>query len=338
MRRLKAEWEPHKAILLAFPHEKTDWALEGNLGNTYTPFVRIAQAIAYSQPVTILCADREEISGLFCSRGNMTFIETEYNDTWIRDYGPLSVEEGEKKILMDFTFDGWGGKFDATLDNRVNRTLHAKGYFGESPLETVDFVLEGGSVESDGAGTLLTTSRCLCNPNRNGGLDRDEVEKRLKKYLGAQRILWVDHGRLAGDDTDGHIDTLARFVAPDTIAYISCDDPEDEHFAELKKMEKQLRSFRQTDGTPYRLVPLPMAPARYDEEGRRLPSTYANFLIANRALLYPTYNELKSDRLAGKIFKELFPDREVIPIPCSVLITQGGSLHCSTMQADWESR
>ena len=335
MRRLKAEWEPHKTILLAFPHEATDWANEGDLKSAMTPFVRIAQAIAYSQNVTILCRERAAISDLFCSTVNMNFVEMAYDDTWTRDYGPLSVDEDGEKKLLDFTFDGWGGKYDAALDNRVNRELQRRGYFGTTPLESIDFVLEGGSIETDGEGTVLTTSRCLCNPNRNGGLSKREVEKKLGEYLGAERVLWLDHGYLAGDDTDSHIDTLARFVAPDAIAYVRCDDPEDEHYEELKKMEEELQSFRQADGTPYRLIPLPMGPKRTDESGRRLPATYANFLIANRALLYPTYGDLKLDRHAGTIFRELFPEREIIPIPSSILITQGGSLHCSTMQIDW---
>ncbi|WP_456393881.1 agmatine deiminase family protein [Nitratifractor sp.] len=335
MRRLKAEWEPHKLVLLAFPHEETDWARQGNLQQSYAPFVRIAQAIAYSQSVYILCRDKESIADLFCSKNNMIFIEADYDDTWTRDYGPLSVEEEGKKKLLDFRFDGWGGKFDAAKDDAVNRFLHSKGYFGTTPMESIDFVLEGGSIESDGAGTILATSRCLCNPNRNGGLSKEEVEARLRQSLGAKRILWLDHGYLAGDDTDSHIDTLARFVDEETIAYIRCDDPDDEHYEELWAMKEQLRSFRTQRGDPYRLVALPMAPARHDAEGRRLPTTYANFLIANRALLYPSYGDRTLDRRVGEIFADLFPGREIIPIPSSLLVTQGGSLHCSTMQVDY---
>ena len=332
MRRLRAEWEEQKAVLMAFPHEATDWAREGDLQKSYAPFVRIAQALAYSQTVYILCRDKKEIADLFCSKNRMVFIETQFDDTWTRDYGPLSVDERGEPKLLDFVFDGWGGKFEASLDNAVNRTLHRLGYFGTTPMESIDFVLEGGSIDCDGAGTILTTSRCLCHPNRNGGSSRTEVEEKLRASLGARRILWLDHGFLAGDDTDSHIDTLARFTDPSTIVYVRCDDPEDAHYQELRAMEEQLQSFRQADGSPYRLVPLPMAPARYDENGRRLPATYANFLIANRALLYPTYESPETDKAAGAIFAELFPGREIIPIPCSRLITQGGSLHCSTMQ------
>lgn len=335
MLRLKAEWESQKAVLLAFPHEETDWAREGDLQKAYAPFVRIAQAVAYSQTVYILCRDREALSDLFCSTRNLVFIEADYNDTWTRDYGPLSAEEDGSPLLLDFVFNGWGGKYEASLDNAVNRTLHRKGYFGTTPMRSIDYVLEGGSIESDGAGTILTTSRCLLNPNRNGETGKEHVEKVLSEMLGARRVLWLDHGYLAGDDTDGHIDTLARFCDPETLAYVRCEDPEDEHYEELKRMEEQLQSFRTAEGAPYRLVPLPMPPAIRDEEGRRLPATYANFLITNKALLYPTYDSRSTDRLAGEIFKELFPGREIIPIPCSRLITQGGSLHCSTMQIDY---
>jgi agmatine deiminase len=333
VRRVRAEWEPHSAILLAFPHEETDWAGEG-LQNCYAPFIRIIQAIAYSQPVYVLCRSKKDIQHLFCSKTNICFIETEYNDTWIRDYGPITMEIDGNPLLLDFVFDGWGGKFGSSLDNSVNKKLHSAGYFGNIPMQSVDFVLEGGSIESDGEGTVLTTSGCLCNRNRNGGLTKGQLEKKLEEFLGAKRVLWLDHGYLAGDDTDGHVDMLARFVSPDSIVYVKCEDPADEHFQELQLMEKELKKFRTKGGKGYRLIPLPMAPASYDDSGRRLPATYANFLITNKALLYPTYGDRTRDRRAGTIFKNIFPGREVIPIPCTRLISQGGSLHCSTMQID----
>jgi agmatine deiminase len=261
----------------------------------------------------------------------MTFIEIPTNDTWIRDYGYISIKENDEVKLLDFTFDGWGGKFESSLDNSVNKALHQKGYLGITPLEQIDFVLEGGSIESDGEGTILTTSTCLCNPNRNGGLSKQEIEERLQTYLGAQRVLWLDHGYLAGDDTDSHIDTLARLVNKTTIMYVKCDDTEDEHYEELRQMEVQLQSFTTTEGNPYTLIPLPMCEAKYDDTGERLPATYANFLITNHALIYPTYDD-KNDTKVGELFTEVFPDREIIPVNCLKLIEQGGSLHCSTMQ------
>jgi len=333
MKTMPAEWEKQRTILLSFPHEETDWA--NDLEASLSPFIRIAQAIAYGESVYILCKDKEKTASLFCSTHNMTFIEIPTNDTWIRDYGYISIkEEGENKLL-DFTFDGWGGKFEASLDNTVNLALHQKGYLGTTPMETIDFVLEGGSLESDGAGTLLTTSACLCNPNRNGGLSKEEIEVKLQGYLGAQRLLWLDDGYLSGDDTDSHIDTLARFVNRETIAYVKCDDKEDEHYEALHKMEAQLQDFTTVEGKSYTLVAIPMTKPIYNAEGKRLPATYANFLITNHALIYPTYDD-KNDAKVGEIFKTIFPEREIIPVNCLKLIEQGGSLHCSTMQIAYQ--
>jgi len=330
MRQMPAEWEKQQCILMSFPHEETDWN-DGNLNESLSPFIRIAQAIAYGQAVYIIGKDKNKISSMFCSTRNMTFIEIPTNDTWIRDYGYISIKENEEKKLLDFTFDGWGGKFEASLDNSVNSTLHKKGYMGITALEKIDFVLEGGSIESDGEGTILTTSACLCNPNRNGGLSKEEIEEKLKTYLGAQRVLWLEYGYLAGDDTDSHIDTLARFINTETIAYVKCDNKEDEHYKPLQQMETQLKTFYTQEGKPYTLIPLPMTDAIYNDEKKRLPATYANFLICNHALIYPTYGD-KHDKIAHEIFTNLFPKKEIIPINCLKLIEQGGSLHCSTMQ------
>ena len=330
MRVMPAEWEKQQCVLMSFPHEETDWA-ENGLNNALSPFIRIAQAIAYGQAVYIICKDKNKIASMFCSTRNLTFIEISTNDTWIRDYGYISVFENDEKKLLDFTFDGWGGKFEASLDNGVNSTLHQKGYMGTTPLEKIDFVLEGGSIESDGEGAILTTTQCLCHPNRNGGLSKEDVEVRLKGYLGATRILWLDHGYLAGDDTDSHVDTLARFVNKETIAYVNCDNKEDEHYDALQKMEAQLQAFKTKEGKHYTLIPLPMTDAIYNQTGDRLPATYANFLICNDALIYPTYGD-KHDKIVHEIFKDLFPKKEIIPINSLKLIEQGGSLHCSTMQ------
>jgi len=327
---MPAEWEKQQCVLMSFPHEDTDWA-EGVLSEALSPFIRIAQAIAYAQAVYIICNDKHKISSMFCSTRNLTFIEIPTNDTWTRDYGYISIKENGEKQLLDFTFDGWGGKFESSLDNAVNTALHNKGYMGITPLKDIDFVLEGGSIESDGEGTILTTTSCLCNLNRNGGLSKKEVEEKLEIYLGTQRVLWLDYGYLAGDDTDSHVDTLARFVNKETIVYVKCDNKEDEHYENLQKMETQLKEFKTLEGKSYTLVPLPMTEAIYDKHKNRLPSTYANFLICNAALLYPTYSD-NNDIIAHEIFKGLFPNKEIIPINCLKLIEQGGSLHCSTMQ------
>jgi agmatine deiminase len=329
MRYFPAEWHKQRAILMAFPHENTDWA--DDLTASFTPFIRIAQAISYSQPLYILCDNRDKVSSLFCSTRNISFIEIPTNDTWTRDYGYISIIENGNLKLLDFQFNGWGGKFESSLDNNVNRILHSRGCLGTTPLESINFVLEGGSIESDGNGTLLTTTRSLCNPNRNGIISKDEIENRLKEYLGVKRVLWLDYGYLVGDDTDGHIDTLARFVSKDTIVYVQCLNKKDEHYVELKKMEEQIKTFRTLKNKPYNLVPLPMPTAKFDKNGNRLPATYVNFLITNQALIYPTYS-VKEDKITHQIFSTIFPKKEIIPIECSKLIMQGGSLHCSTVE------
>ncbi len=334
MRRLKAEWEKHKLILLAFPHEESDWAKDGDLESAITPFLKISQAIAYSQSVYVLCKDKAKISNLFCSKQNITFIEIDFNDTWTRDYGPLSLEiEKKKPLLLDFKFDGWGGKFEAKKDNLVTKTLHKKGYFGTTLLESVDFVLEGGSIDNDGKGTILTTSTCLCNPNRNGGLSKEEIEEVLEIHLGTKRVLWLENGYLAGDDTDSHIDNLARFVSEDSIVYISCEDSLDEHYPALKEMELELKSFKRQNGAPYNLIPLPLPKPKF-KDSKRLPASYANFLITNSSVIIPTYKD-ESDKKVLEIFKKLFPSREIIPINALKLIEEGGSIHCSTMQINY---
>ncbi len=232
-----------------------------------------------------------------------------------------------KPLLLDFTFTGWGGKFDATRDNAMSESI--KGVYG-APMQKVDVILEGGAVESNGTGSLLTTSECLLNPNRNPHLDKNKTEALLKKELGVEQILWLNHGYLAGDDTDSHIDTLARFIDVDTIMYVKCDDKNDEHYSELKKMEEELMALRDLDGEPFELIALPMcSPVFYDDE--RLPATYANFLILNDAVLLPIYND-PHDEEAIRICEKAFRGRDIIPIDCSVLIRQHGSLHCVTMQ------
>jgi len=332
MKHLPPEWQKQRAVLMAFPHKNSDW--NNDLKSALVPFIRITQAIAYTTPVYIICDDKEVISSLFCSPRNLSFIEIDTNDTWIRDYGYISVvEDGEVKLL-DFEFNAWGEKFAFELDNEVNKRLYKKGYMGATPLQSIDFVLEGGSIESDGLGTIMTTTRCLCNPNRNAGLSRDEVEIKLKEYLGAKRVLCLEHGYLAGDDTDSHIDTLARFVSEDTIMYVQCLDEKDEHYDELQKMEEELKKFKDSEGKFYNLISLPLPTAKYtqnSEERFRLPATYVNFLITNGALVYPTYS-VEEDKVAHEIFKDFFVDREIIPVECSRLIEEGGSLHCSTMQ------
>jgi agmatine deiminase len=308
-KRLPAEWEPQDAVLLTWPHAQTDWA--DCLEDAQKTFSEIEAAIRRFQPVIMVRPDAFALPS---------------NDTWSRDFGPLTIEENGQPVLLDFTFNGWGGKFPAELDNALTSKLHALGAFGTTPFRSVDLVLEGGSIESDGKGTLLTTSTCLLNPNRNPELNKAQIEQRLKDEFGAHTILWLDHGHMEGDDTDAHIDTLARLCPERTIIYVACDDPADTHYADLKAMEAELQSLKK-----YRLLPLPWPSAKYDSDGERLPATYANYLVINGAVLVPTYNDPK-DFQALEVVSCAFPDREIIGIDCSTLIRQHGSLHCVTMQ------
>ena len=327
-----AEWAEQDFIQLTWPHEESDWLYM--LDEVTECFTRLAYAIARFQPLLIVCSDadtvRTQLTGIDKTR--VAFARLPSNDTWTRDHGGISVFRDGKPVLCDFTFNGWGLKFAANHDNAITRRLYNNGYFAKEVeyRNRLDFVLEGGSLESDGNGTLLTTAECLLSDNRNEGMTKTEIEKVLSERLGIKRFLWLRHGYLAGDDTDSHIDTLARFCNPETIAYVKCDDENDEHYPELKAMEDELKQFRTAAGKPYRLLPLPMA-AAVVEDGERLPATYANFLILNGGVLVPTYNS-HLDSAALKQIQKAFPTREVVGIDCLPLIKQHGSLHCVTMQ------
>lgn len=301
-----AEWEPQSAVQLTWPHKDTDWA----------PILPEITAVY------------EEMKREIESRETVIVVDDiPHNDTWARDHGFITVEENGQLILLDFKFNGWGEKFAAELDNDINRQLYeqqlVKGIY-ESHL---DFVLEGGSIESDGKGTIFTTTCCLMAPHRNQPLTQQEIEQQLKEWLGAERIVWINHGSLIGDDTDGHIDTLVRIAPNDTLLYIGADD---EH-PDLLLMEQELQQLRTIDGHPYRLLRLPMPRPIYDD-GERLPATYANYLVINGAVLVPTYNQPDLDQEAISTIGKAFPNREIIGIDCRAVIRQHGSLHCCTMQ------
>ncbi len=331
-RSLPAEWEEQDGVLLAWPHLESDWA--PSLETVEPVFCTIAAAISRFQKVLIVAPEPVAVhaqlkaSGAIMERVSIMRIPT--NDTWSRDFGPITVLEGGIPILFDFGFNGWGLKFAANLDNQVTRLLVEAGAF-KAERRIRGMILEGGSIESDGRGTLLTTSECLLNRNRNPHLSRQEIEQALMVEFGADRILWLNSGYLAGDDTDSHIDTLARLCPNDTILYVACDDVNDEHYPALAAMAEELASFRTRDGNPYRLIPLPWPAPCLDTDGQRLPATYANFLVTNSAVLVPTYADPKDDSALTAV-RLAFPDREVIGIDCRPLILQHGSLHCVTMQ------
>lgn len=328
-----AEWYPQSGIQLTWPHEETDWAYM--LDEVTTCYIELAREIARRERLLIVTPHPKQVKQLLQGVVDLeavTFAQCPTNDTWARDHGGITLFCDGTPAIYDFKFNGWGLKFAANYDNLITSTLCRQGRFNARYENRLNFVVEGGALESDGDGTLLTTSECLLSPNRNGEWSQARIEEYLKETFGLQRVLWLDYGYLAGDDTDSHIDTLARFAPGDTIIYVQCTDPTDEHYEALLRMEEQLRTFTTLEGTPYRLLPLPMADAVYDENGERLPATYANFLIMNDAVLYPTYRQPANDRAAAQVLQQAFPDREIVGIDCSPLIRQHGSLHCVTMQ------
>lgn len=332
------EWYPQSAVQLTWPHGKTDWNYM--LEEITACFVSIARIILQYQKLVIVCDDipsvkRElDIDNNLELLRNLILVEIPANDTWARDHSGISVIDKvtDEKYILDFTFNGWGLKFPADNDNQITRNLFAQKIFRPDVgyINRKDFVFEGGGIESDGKGTLLTTSECLLSPNRNSFLDKQEIENVLLSTFGSDRVLWLDYGYLAGDDTDSHIDTLARFCDEHTIAYVKCEDKDDEHYEALCRMEEQLKGFVDHQGKPYRLIPLPMAD-EVIEDGERLPATYANFLIMNKVVLLPFYNSEK-DAFALQQLETAFPSHRIIGVDCLPVIKQHGSLHCVTMQ------
>ena len=335
--RLLPEWHPQDGLQLTWPRPDGDWA--PMLARIEATLERIVLAAARYQRVIISVPDEATYQRLTASfeaygipKQQLLLIVAPTDDTWARDHGPITVlDEDDQPLLLDYTFTGWGGKFPAERDNQLTQWLADAGVWA-CPVASRDMVLEGGAIETDGEGTLLTTDACLLNPNRNPSLSRADVEARLADDFGVDRVLWLTHGHLEGDDTDSHVDTLARFCSPTTIAYVRCDDPTDPHYAALQAMEQELKAFRQRSGDPYRLVPLPWPQACFDpEDGHRLPAPSANFLIINDAVLVPTYGD-PADVTALQALATAFPEHTLIPIECVSVIRQHGSLHCLTMQ------
>lgn len=326
-RRMPAEWELQSMVQLTWPHKDTDWA--PILPEITAVYNEMAREIRKREKLLIVAPAEVQPPTL-----NSYLITLNTNDTWARDHGFITVEEltansqkPKTKILLDFCFNGWGEKFEATLDNEINRHIYDQGLIKGIYESHLDFVLEGGSIESDGKGTIFTTSCCLMAPHRNQPLTQSEIEQRLKQSLGAERVVWINHGSLIGDDTDGHIDTLVRICPNDTLLYIGSDE---EH-PDLLLMEEELKTFRTLEGKPYRLLKLPLPRPIYDGD-ERLPATYANYLVINDAVLVPTYNQPDLDEEAMRIIQQAFPDREIVGIDCRAVIKQHGSLHCCTMQ------
>ena len=337
MKRMLPEWAPQWGVMLTWPHGGTDWA--GWLPEIERVYGELAREITARENLLIIASDAGHGSviqsvidraGGLDERVRLAFAPSD--DTWARDHGPIAVESDEEGlVLKNFVFNGWGGKWPAYNDDQINRHLEEFGSLAV-PLDGVPFVMEGGALETDGQGTIMTTRRCLLSPKRNPGLDEPGVENMLFDHLGATRVLWLSHGYLEGDDTDSHIDTLARFADERTIVFQACDDENDSHFGELAAMRAELKGFRTADGEPYRLLELPWPQPQHDPEtDKRLPASYANFLIINDAVLAPSYDD-PADEKAREVLAEAFPDREIVMIDCRPVIRGFGSLHCLTMQ------
>ena len=340
-RFLAPEWYPQSGVEIIWPTSETDWSyMLDEITGTY---IRITFEIASRERLLIVTSDPEGVNRLLSSHmpqkamKNIAIAQQEINDTWARDNGFLTVVGPAGAELMDFGFNGWGNKFEASKDSAINKHLYDEKYIKGTYTDCNDFILEGGSIETDALGTLLTTESCLLSETRNPSLNKTDIELKLKQYLNVSNILWLRHGHLEGDDTDGHIDTLARLCPNGRIAYVKCYDKNDSHYENLSLMEEELQSFAQPSGEPYELVPLPLPSAVYAPEedgsrGERLPATYANYLVMNNAVLLPSYNQPENDEIAVKAVQKLFPRHEIIKVPCLPLLRQHGSLHCSTMQ------
>lgn len=334
--RFPSEWEAQDAVVIAWPHAGTDWAPW--LASVENAYVDLARAILARASLVVLCKDKAlEARALRLiddqanpGSGRLLTTRFDYNDTWLRDTGPITLQHASGKLRwLDFSFTGWGGKYQANKDDQIVSHLKTLAQFAHIEHVVYDFALEGGAIESDGAGTLLSTWNCLQkrHPNRS----REQIGATLHEALSVDRSLWLSHGELDGDDTDAHIDTLARFAAVDRIVYQACDDAQDPHYAGLQAMAAELATLKTRAGNPYQLRALPWAGEVRDSEGRRLAASYANFLILNGAILMPTY-DADTDALAASVMSEAFPGYEIVAVNCRPFIEQNGSLHCLTMQ------
>ncbi len=330
--RMPAEWEPHAATWLAWPHNPETWPGAGTLAAVERTCLDIAAALAPGETVNILVNDaatQERAAALLEKRGitecNLHVIRTD--DAWIRDYGPNFLVRKDGALAANvWGFDSWGNKYDWQWDDAAGGAIVR--HVG-CPAFEPGIVLEGGAIETNGRGTCLTTASCLLNENRNGGLSRDVMEEYLKDYLGVERVLWLE-GTLEGDDTDGHIDNLARFISEDTILYAHESAADDANHAGLEENRRLLEQASGPDGRPFTLRALPM-PGRVESSGGRLPASYANFYIGNAAVLLPVYGHA-NDRKAHSVLAECFPGREVVPIDCTNLVVGLGGIHCITQQ------
>jgi len=315
--RLPAEWETQSATLLAWPAADSDWR-EG-LDAIRNEYRELIDAILAFQPVVLLLPVDEPAPAGLPERPDLHRLPLRYNDTWCRDYGPITLVFSGYRLALDFHFDGWGGKYPASLDNRVNTHLSRHDLFDRMQFRQYLFELEGGAIESDGRGRLLINWHCL--QARHPHLSKREIDFELHNLLNADTVLGIDIEPMAGDDTDGHIDTLARFADPDTIVFQAQASEE-----ATERLRSQLEALRTRDEAPYRLVALP----RPDDLDTGLPASYANFVFVNGGCLVPAYGS-RHDDTARKLLAELLPDRRIVQVPAATMIRQSGGPHCASM-------
>ena len=334
--RLPAEWEQQSGVQLTWPHANTDW--KPYLEEITKVFIEMAKVITNEELLVVVTPEIDAVKNKLSKEltvqqmDNVIFYDIDTNDTWARDHAPMTLISGSKETrILDFKFNGWGEKFEWRKDNAITAKLNDCAAFNADYEDDTDFVLEGGSIESDGKGSIFTTSFCLMADYRNQPLTRDKVEERLLKSLHAERIVWLHNGQLIGDDTDGHIDTIVRLAPNDTIVYNGCDDENDEQYRDFRTLENQLKQIKTLDEKPYNLLRLPIPDAIYDD-GERLPATYANFVITNKSVICPTYSQPAKDAIAKEVLQRAFPNHTVVGVDASVVIRQHGSLHCLTMQ------
>ncbi len=332
MRRFPAEWERQAAAMLAWPHPESDWG--PRLSAIEKTYLELAHHILQHEALLVVCHDaaqRAALSATFGTPPHPLFLRiVETDDTWVRDYGPITVLEDGRPVILDFRFNAWGGKYPGERDDQVTARLCEAGAFGQTPCRHVSRVLEGGAIEGDGQGTLIANRPTLIDPLRNPGLTGHEMEELLRRWLGIDRLLWLDIPPLTGDDTDGHVDTLVRFVAPDHLCFVACHDPDHPDHAALTALKEQLQCWRTATGQPYRLTPLPSPTPLHDEEGRTLPASYANFLILDDAVLMPKY-DVPQDAEALQTLGACFPHRRILPVNGRELVRQRGGIHCAVM-------
>ncbi len=333
--RLPAEWEKQKALMITWAHAHGLWAPD-RLVETEKVLVNIAAITSHYQPLIIACYDeahqqhiKAQLEKTDANLDQMHFYIVPSNDSWTRDHGPITLHGGGKTYLGKFQFNAWGSKYTYDLDDNIVPTLASEGAFWNYPIKDFSWVLEGGSLDTNGQRTLLTTESCLLNPNRNPTLSREDIETRLRQDLGIERVHWIKNSTLSGDDTDGHIDMLARFCDSNTICY-STPYPQSADWNSLSAMEEELRAFRNERGEPYTLISLPAIAPKLTAAGVQMPASYANFLIINGAVIVPTYGD-KNDAAALECIQHCFPNRKIYGVNSLALIHNHGSIHCTTM-------